>query len=227
MKRSVELIKLFPEKMECAVKRFIFNLGYDISHVTSLLSSEGLETSSEVVLIIPEGNDKRQENAVKDVRNYLDRINAETSLTCFEASKNIERNVSKFSKLFSSNRKTIVSLSGGPRDHLIPLTLAAAASGSEVDKFYFRSDLDSDLEQISVPEFSPELSETQKQILETVEERYVPVSEIAENTDYSESTVYDRVSGLVSKNLLLEKSIDGSSRYKCTDSARILLDPIN
>lgn len=204
-------------------KRFVFNMGYDTSHVTSVLTSEGLEDDSEVYLIVPDSIDDRQRNSIADIRNYIDSLNLEIELACFEADEGLESNILKFSELFPFSGKTILSLSGGPRDHLVPLTLAASLNSSEIDQFYFRSDLDSDIENLNVPDLHPDLSDTDKQILKAIESKYSEASEIEQEVDASDSTVYRRIRSLLERNLVEEKDLNGSSSFRATTSARVIL----
>jgi CRISPR locus-related DNA-binding protein len=202
---------------------FVFNMGYDTSHVTSVLASEGLEDGTRVVLAVVQGLDERQENSVSDVRNYLDSIDIETELSLVEVSGSMGERIAKFLDILEGERQKVVSLSGGPRDNLVPLTLAVSASSKGPEKVYMRSDVDSKLQRIDIPDTPVDLSDSESGILQSLD-GFTSVESIISELDYSGSTVYRRLSDLESRELVESRKLDGESCYRLTATGRLALE---
>lgn len=185
-------------------KNFIFNMGYDISHVTSVLANEGLEDGSRVVLVKPGQRDERQENSIEDIRNHLNSLDVDVSLGIFPSGESFERDIENFLDLYSRLEKVVLSLSGGSRDLLIPMTIASVFSG-EIDETYFRSDIDSDLQKMQIPHAGFDLNDSEQEIMEALGKDSENVQEIIDVTDLSRSTVYRRLGALEEKEIVEEK----------------------
>ena len=202
---------------------FVFNMGYDTSHVSSVLARESLDDDCRVILLTPGNSDDRQRNAINDIDNQLSSLDVDIGLETFSAGKSVEEDIAPILELLRAEDDLIVSLSGGSRDILVPLTAALMVYEGEVDKLYFRSDLSSELSEIDLPDLRISLSSTEKDILRVVDSGSDSVDGIAEDTDYSHSTVYRRKDDLVDKNLL-EKKEAKPARFKLTELGRIKLD---
>lgn len=203
-------------------KSFIFNMGYDTSHITSVLAHEGLPENSKICLITPGRPDDRQQNAIDDVQNYLDSLDIECSLEVFSAGKDVRTDMGEFLSLFDEFENTVLSLSGGSRDVLIPLTVAATVSPAEIESIYFRSDIDSQLELVELPRLRIDLDETEKRIVSALEEAPGDVEDVAERAGMSESTVYRRKDKLEEKGLVrLEDK--GKTEIEITSIGRFFL----
>lgn len=185
-------------------KNFIFNMGYDTSHVTSVLAREEVSSGSRVILIISSRDDERQSNAIQDIRNYLDSLNFDVDLEVFEAGKSFQEDVLSFSQLVSDIDNLVLSLSGGPRDFLIPLTVSTVLSPSASRKVYLRGDVDSELREINVPTANYALDQTERNILDSLAGEEKKVEQIMESNsvDCSESTLYRRLKDLRKKKLI-------------------------
>lgn len=202
---------------------FVFNMGYDTSHVSSVLARESLEDGCRVILITPGKSDERQENAIDDISNQLSSLDFDIELETFTAGKSVEEDIAPILELLRVEDEIIVSLSGGARDILVPLTAALMVYEGEVEKIYFRSDLNSELSEISLPEFSVRLSSTEREIMRAVDSGEDTVDRIAEKTECSNSTVYRRIDDLLDENLI-EKEGGSPARFELTDFGGIKLD---
>ncbi len=185
-------------------KSFIFNMGYDISHVTSVLANEGLDDGSRVVLVKPGRRDERQENSIEDIRNHLNSLDVDVSLDVFPSGESFEQDVENFLDLYSRFENVVLSLSGGSRDLLIPMTVASVFSG-EIDETYFRSDIDSDLQKMQIPHANFDLNDSEQEILDALGKGSESVQGIIDVTDLSRSTVYRRLGALEEKEIVEEK----------------------
>lgn len=203
-------------------RNFVFNMGYDTSHITSVLASEGMK-NSKVVLVTPKDRDERQENSIKDIRNYLDTLDIDASLQVFPAGSSFQEDLENFASLFSRLEDIVLSLSGGPRDFLIPLTVASVISPGNIQKTVFRSDIDSDLRKVEIPEAVFDLDSSSMQVLEKLEEEDMPAPELAEHVDFSESTLYRKLGKLEEKGVIEAQMEEGSKTYYVTPTAQIIL----
>ncbi len=201
---------------------FVFNMGYDTSHVISVLASEGLEDGSLVVLVTPGSVDDRQENAVSDIKNYLDSLDIDVSLQLFSAGKSLESDIENFTGLFSNLDNIVLSLSGGPRDLLIPLTVASTMHSGNIDKTVFRSDIDSELSEIKLPDISINLSDSDRKLIEELGSSS-GVKEIVENIGISKSTVYRKLSEFENKGIVESEKKNGRKIYSVTSTGKALL----
>jgi CRISPR locus-related DNA-binding protein len=194
-------------------KDFVFNMGYDISHVISVLSKEGVDNGSKVVLITPESTDERQENSIKDIQNHLEDLDFDVNLEVLRIEDGISDGLNRIGGAFSDLQNLVVSLSGGPRDNLIPLILVSVFSSQDIGKIYFRSDINSELKEIELPKSKLDLKKSEKKVLESCRDNYRSVSELVTETDLSESTVYRKTSKLDDQGLLVKKDSE-VNRYK-------------
>lgn len=183
-------------------KNLIFNMGYDTSHITSVIAKEGLEDGSTIILIAPERSNERQKNALDDVRNHLESLSIDIEMQVPRATKNIYENLKSIGTLLDERSNIVLSLSGGPRDTLIPLTLAATFKPQNIQTTYFRSDIDSELKKIEIPTSKTDLSEANKKILDKCSKQPNNVQELVRNTEFSESTVYRNKNELIERGLL-------------------------
>lgn len=203
------------------VKNFIFNLGYDTSHIISVVSSEGVSKGSKIILIAPEDRNDRQMNAVDDIFNYVSSLNQDIEIKFFNPEDSLLDNVGSFSKLFSDVENLVLSLSGGPRDWLIPMTIASNLSQDSIQKVYFRSDLDSELNEIDIPGLSPGLDESELEVLEAFEKEFKPVNTVVGEVSISESTIYRKLEDLEDRGLVEKTESEGVSLYRAVLSPEV------
>jgi CRISPR-associated protein Csa3 len=183
------------------MKTFIFNMGYDISHVSSVLAKEELDDGSCVILLVPGEPDERQSNAIRDIENQLDSLDIDIELETFTAGNSVVEDIGPIMSLLERVDNPVVSLSGGSRDILVPLTVALIIVDRDVKEIYFRSDVSSELEKLSLPKMGVDIDERGRQILKSAGSG-LTVKELAEETDLSKSTVYRRIEELESKGLI-------------------------
>lgn len=205
------------------VKNFLFNMGYDTSHVNSVIAKEGIESGSTVCLIVPKSPDERQENSISEIENYLDSLSLDLDLKVFNAGKDFQEDIGQFVRLFQELGNLVLSLSGGSRDILVPLTVSSVLDQSSVDKIYFRSDIDSDLSEVDLPAINLEFSDSDRKILSEIEDSSMDVSQICSKTGLSESTVYRKKSGLEDKGVLKTQKNEGREKLDLTALGSSLL----
>lgn len=202
---------------------FVFNMGYDTSHVNSVLASEGVSSGSNVILVVLGEADSRQENSIDEIQSYLGSLDIDVSLEVFPLAGDIGKDMSALVELFSERQDICLSLSGGPRDTLIPLTLAATFSDNRISKTYFRSDIDAELDEIDLPYFSPDISETELSLIRECAENRKTAREITDNTVFSDSTVYRVLDDLADRNLIQITKDEGKKNYGLTSLGKLII----
>jgi len=203
------------------MKKFVFNMGFDSSHVISVLTSEGIDDGSEIHLLTPTEVPDRQRNAVREIENYVDSVDVESEvITVDDFGQNFSQRVLGLGELLQDLEEVVLSLSGGPRDYLIPLAISASLNSDCIEKTYFRSDIDNELDSIELPEMPNEISGPEKDMLETVEEGDT-VKELVNRSGKSQSTVYELLDGLESKGLV--RSEGSPSEYSLTLTGMLMV----
>ena len=204
---------------------FVFNLGYDTSHIISVLGSEGLESDSRVVILVPKKIDSRQNNSIKDLENHLRSLGKESSLEKCRLSGDLQEKIMRLTRLYRRLDDVVLSLSGGPRDHLIPMLVALIYSKDQIAKTVFRSDLSSELKQLNLPGSFHDLNSSESHVLEALGDRYRSVNSLeGEIPDISESTVRRSLESLVNQGLAETKTRNGKKNWKITTSGKIIQD---
>ncbi|WP_347722242.1 CRISPR-associated CARF protein Csa3 [Candidatus Nanohalococcus occultus] len=210
-------------------KSFIFNMGYDTSHVHSVLSKESLEPGSSVILLVPPGktgsqsSDKRQENAIHDISNYLSSLDLNVELETMRLKGVFDQDLLALNRFLSGlEGEVCLSLSGGSRDILIPLTLAASYNSQNIEKTYFRSDLNSGLNTFELPDSLFGADSVEKELLELAAGEPKTADQLSQRKNTSKSTVYRKLRGL-KENGLIEKTEEG---YQPTLLGQILIEKL-
>ena len=106
-------------------------------------------------------------------------------------------------ELISDLENVVVSLSGGPRDYLAPLTLASSFNGGNVKKVYLRSDINNSLTELELPEASVRLDSNEKEVISLIDqEENINITNLAGKLGISQSTASRRVNKLSGKDLV-------------------------
>lgn len=203
-------------------KDFVFNMGYDTSHIMSVLGEEGIEEGSKVFLVLPQKIDSRQSNSIEDIENYLNSLDFDVFLEEIRLSHDFQENLKVLNNLFDRLENCVLSLSGGPRDHLISLIVAAMYSEDQPSKIVFRSDLDSEIREIGLPGIFHDLNDSEQKVLDSLTSNYQPVEVVREDLDISDSTVRRCLTSLVDQGLIDSSKIDGKMKWRVKVSGRIV-----
>lgn len=131
----------------------------------------------------------------------------------------ISERVLELDDFLKEKEDIIVSLSGGSRDILIPLTLTVSMNCESVSEVYFRSDLDNEINKIEMPFLPQNVKKSEKQLLSSIESE-VSIKDLSEISGKSESTLYSSLERMEEKNLVYSK---GSPRkYSKTLSGKLV-----
>ncbi|MDG6249265.1 CRISPR-associated CARF protein Csa3 [Methanocalculus sp.] len=200
---------------------YISPLGFDTTHLVSLLFRLGIEGGDKVCLIRPkDGEDDRALRAIEDVRGMLRKISSEIQLDVIHVNNrsfhDMTATLLDFIRTLNNNQtsdgKLIVNLSGGPREVLVSLTLASIAFSAKIHQCAIFSDISRELETIELPHLGSLLEDRAKRILADIATHdQTSMSEIGKRLQISESTVSRQCSKLAAEKYILFRQ-DG--RYK-------------
>lgn len=189
------------------MKIYISTIGFDISQIISLIVKYGIEKGDKFVLIRPEDEtDKRAENTLNEIRNFTNQINSEIKVEVFRVPhKDFAGCVLKLIDLIkSSEGEIIANMSGGPREVLVPFVVACLVNSDKVKKTVTFSDMDRMAREITLPRITCALDEKTKHILLDISKNQpTMITEIAERTNLSESTISRFISRLVDMGAVL------------------------
>ena len=169
---------------------FVSPIGFNTTSVTRALLDYGIDSEDTVILVRPqtETTDNRASEAVADVERLLQEIEPQISVSVYRIPHDdFESAVLECSELIqTASGAIIVSLSGGARDVLLPLTVATMAHRREIESTLGYSDIDGQVRECMLPDIAVTLSDSAHQTLAMIE-RHGPEASIPELTDRSES----------------------------------------
>ncbi|WP_214083809.1 CRISPR-associated CARF protein Csa3 [Methanoculleus sp.] len=192
---------------------YLSPLGFDTTHLVSLLVRLGIESGDRVCLIRPkEGEDDRALRAIEDVREMLRKISSEIQ---FDVLRVNNRSFHEMAVTFldtirtltdesTPESKLIVNLSGGPREVLVALSMASFALSSHIHQCAIFSDISREFETIELPHLGSLLEERAKAILTDIAAHGpTSMSEISRRLQISESTVSRQCSKLAADKYVI------------------------
>lgn len=211
------------------MRTYVTPLGYDSRRVTRPVLSRGLDDDDEVVLLRPatETDDTRAREAVSDVERLLTEIEPDVSTTTEHITHgDLQSAVLECSDVIHAARgEVIVSLGGGARDVLLPLTIAALVDVARIQAILFFSDIDGTVRDWHLPDLTAEIPSRTRETLAAIAQLgdWVSLSDLAERTGHSKSTVTRHVSQLA-ENGVIDVKKDGKTKHgRISFTGRLLL----
>lgn len=203
------------------MKTYISPIGFDTSHIFSLLIRFGIESHDKVIVIRPRKEDERSIRAIEELSELVRKI-ANDIVVVVEVVNHLDYTdtlyqclniIAKTSKEGGLNHKIFVNLSGGPREILIALNTASLALSEKIHLVTSFSDVDRLMNVISLPHIMNTPKEKEKDILTDIK-KYGPTSfaEIASRLHISESTISRQCSKL-SGLQWIDVETRGKSKY--------------
>jgi len=204
---------------------FVSTLGFDTSHLYSRIVDEDVSDGDHLVLVRPDDEDSRGEDAVQEIEGMLEKLEEEVTTEVMEFDPNeFEATAHKLvDRLDEIDDGIVVNLAGGDRALILPLTLAVMSTSAEVASTYVRSDVTRKSQDVDLPTLHPPLDESDCKVLKYVLENG-PVSNtrIAAATDASDSTVSRRVEKLEEMGYVEVEDGKGSNSVRPTFSATLV-----
>lgn len=200
------------------MRTYVSPIGYDSRRVTRPVVNNGLEPSDLVVVLRPEteSDTERATRTIADVEQMLHEIEPTASVS-------VERiGTDEFegavldccSVLEDADGERIVSLGGGARDVLLPLTVATMAYAPAIETALFFSDVDGTVREWTLPRLTARVPERTSETVAAIREAdgSLSLSELAERTGQSKSTVVRHVKALEGEGIV-ETSHEDQAKY--------------
>lgn len=212
------------------MRTYITPIGYDTRRVTRPLINRGLGSNDRIVLLRPktESDTDRAEQTIADVEQFLQEIEPGCTIEVKRVmTESFEKTVRGCCDTIAdpdSERELIVSLGGGARDILLPLTVASLVYAREIDTALFFSDLDSTVQEWDLPNLTASVPDRAFDTFDNIVSAgdWLTLSAIAAATDQSKSTVIRHVNELEESGVLESDTSQKAKRVRVTFSGELL-----
>jgi CRISPR-associated protein Csa3 len=187
------------------MKTYISPIGFDTSHIFSLLIRFGVESHDKVILIRPKKDDERSIRAIEELTELVRKIANDITVVVHmvnhldytDALYQCINIIDQTSKEGGLNNKIFVNLSGGPREILIALNTASLALSEKIHLVTSFSDVERMLKVISLPHIMNTPEQKEFGILTDIKKNGpTSFAEIASRLQISESTISRQCSKL-------------------------------
>jgi len=190
------------------MKTYISPIGFDTTHLLSLLVRFGIESNDSVILIRPIEDDERSFRAIEEIQELTRKIGDGITIDILKVDHRdfrsmvfaFIRSIIEAAGKPGSNNKLYVNLSGGPREILIALTTASVTFSDKIDLVTSFSDIGRELQVISLPYIAYSPDEKEYNLLNDIKKNGpTSYADIASRLQISESTISrqcSRLSGL-------------------------------
>ena len=212
------------------MRTYISPIGYDTRRVTRPVINRGLDSEDELVLLRPGGetDTERATQTIADVEQFLQEIEPNyrqrVEHVVTDSFEETVRDCCQIVSDVGDDREIVVSLGGGARDILLPLTVAALVYARRIDAALFFSDLDNSVQEWTLPDLTARISDRAFQTFEVIVEAdgWLSLSTITEETEQSKSTVIRHVNDLESSNVIVADTSEKAKRVRVTFSGELL-----
>jgi len=225
---------LIPQKPKSTItmKTYVSPLGFDTTHIISLIVKHGIEKHDKIILLRPEVSDSRADRAIEDIRNVVAKIDRTIAvdvvhidhhdfgamiLLCMDL-------ICAASPPITPDGKVIVNISGGPREILIALTAACMSLSESIYKTTNWSDIDLELREIELPHITRTPDKKTWQILDDVlKHEPTALTEVAARLGLSDSTISRSCAKLAEMCAIEITPLGRSKQITITLSGKVLL----
>ncbi len=214
------------------MKTYISPLGFETTHIISLIVKHGIEKGDHITLLRPNAPDSRADRAVEDIRDITAKVDRTITVDVAKIDHHdFGAMILRFMDLIASatppaapTGKVIVNLSGGPREILIALTAASMALSDSIHKTTNFSDIDRELSEIELPHIARTLDKTTWQILDDLlKHEPTTLTAVAGRIGASESTVSRQSAKLAGLRAVEITPAGRKKQIALTLSGRVLL----
>lgn len=212
------------------MRTYVSPIGYDTRRVTRPVVRTGLSEADVVLLLRPDTDSttERATQAVADVEQLLQEI--EPGATCrieHITTTSFEKTVQDCCTVLdgiTDDRELIVSLGGGARDVLLPLTIASVIFAQNIDQTLFFSDLDSTVREWSLPALTSRVPTRTTETFDCIvaADDWLSLSAIADETGQSKSTVIRHVNDLEDAGVVEADTTEKAKRVRATFTGDLL-----
>lgn len=210
------------------MRTYLAPIGYDTRRVTRPVVQRGVSGDDVVRLLRPadESDTERAQQTIVDVRQMLHEIEDSVELAVEEVpTASLEASILACCDLIeAANGDRIVSLGGGARDVLLPLLMAALVRRDLLEAVLFFSDLDHSVREWTLPNLTACPPDRTASTLAALVEApgSLSLSELADASDKSKSTVVRHVSDLEELDLVSSRADGQAKRVDLTLTGRLL-----
>ncbi|MUW14381.1 MarR family transcriptional regulator [Halorubrum sp. CBA1125] len=189
----------------------------------------GIAGEDTVILVRPatETDDNRAAEAVADVERLLQEIEPEISVTVRRIPHDdFETAVMGCSELIrTASGEVVVSLSGGARDVLLPLTVATMAHHGKIESTLGYSDIDGQVREWTLPDITVTPSEGAHRTLAVIGDHGAEISipDLTDRSESAKSTITRRVNALEEDGLVTARIKDRVKYVSITFSGQLFL----
>jgi len=213
------------------MRTYVSPIGYDTRRVTRPVINTGLGSEDTVILLRPteESDTERATQAVADVEQLLQEIEPEAECEVRRVSTDsFEETVGESCSVVDdipTDHDVIVSLGGGARDVLLPLTVAALVFAQKIDRALFFSDLNGAVREWPLPVLTAQVPDRTVETFEMIDaaDSWLSLSAIARETDQSKSTVIRHVNDLEEAGVVKADTSEKAKRVRVSFSGELFL----
>lgn len=211
------------------MQTFISPIGFNTTSVTRTLLAHGLSNNDSVKLIRPaiETDDDRAAEAVADVEQLLQEIKPNITVSVTEIPHDdFATGVMMCSDLLvEAPDEIVVSLSGGARDILLPLTVATMVHSDDIQTVYGYSDIDGQARELDLPSVTDVLSDGAHQTLTTVADadKSISIPELTTRLDGVKSTITRHINTLENIGYVTSRTENRTKYVSITLSGKLYL----
>lgn len=211
------------------MQTYISPIGFNTTSVTRALITHGIGSDDAVVLVRPakETDNDRAAEAVADVEQLFQEIEPTISVSVQRIPHNdFETAVMGCSECIQTAKgSVVVSLSGGARDVLLPLTVATMAHDQIIESTLGYSDIDGQVREWLLPNITATPSDGQRETLAAVERTgsEVSIPELTTQRDAAKSTITRHVNALEGDGFVTTRTVDRTKHVSITLAGRLCL----
>jgi len=213
------------------MRTYVSPIGYDTRRVTRPVINTGLSGSDTIILLRPteESDTERATQAVADVEQLLQEIEpaaeCEVRRISTDSFEETVRDCCAVVTEIGADRELIVSLGGGARDVLLPLTVTGLVFAQRIDRALFFSDLNGAVQEWPLPVLTAHVPGRTIKTFETIAaaDDWLSLSAIATETDQSKSTVIRHVNDLEEAGVVDSVTSQKAKRVRVSFSGELFL----
>jgi CRISPR locus-related DNA-binding protein len=180
-------------------KRIYINFGFDISGVVSSISSLGIDSNDEVIIIVPMTKNERSEHAraqLKDFFNTLIQKGIDFKYRYLEVNEtditNTIKNIINDTKNW--NNDIYFEATGGVRSIIVAMVIAATILGNKVKSLYTIAETKGKRVKAYIPPlFPPIIDHKDQKILKHIGNKTVLLEDITKELKIPKSTLSRRL----------------------------------
>ena len=210
------------------MRTYVSTLGFHETRVTRPVIKHGIGEGDRVVLIRPasEGSEGRADAAVGYVEDMVEEIEpgASVAVETVETGR-FETTVLQCSEVLTAvdeDRELVINFGGGAREVLLPLMVAAVLHAPLVDKSFQYTDVDQEVETLSIPDLTARIPEKTHPTFRLVADAggEQNLSELTTQSSRTKSTVVRHLEALEDAGVVTTRTVENSKHVSLSPTGR-------